>query len=230
MILTESLGRKPETTGFEGLRNMYIVYKHTCPNGKVYIGITSKNPKIRWACKYKTNKRFYSAIQKYGWENIIHEILFKNLTKEEAEAKKIELIAFYKSNDIKYGYNISKGGHSNYGYHHSKETKNKIRNSLIGQKHTTERIQNQRLAQIKLWSNPEYKLRMSEAHKGKQSGKNNPSSKVVYQYSFQKELIRMYESVGTAERITGIAHQQISACCNKRQKSCHGYIWSYELL
>lgn len=27
---------------------MYCVYKHTTPNGKVYIGITSKNPLKRW--------------------------------------------------------------------------------------------------------------------------------------------------------------------------------------
>lgn len=27
---------------------MYIVYKHTTPCGKVYIGITSKTPSQRW--------------------------------------------------------------------------------------------------------------------------------------------------------------------------------------
>ena len=26
----------------------FIVYKHTSPNGKVYIGITKQNPKQRW--------------------------------------------------------------------------------------------------------------------------------------------------------------------------------------
>lgn len=26
----------------------YSVYEHICPNGKRYIGITGRNPKIRW--------------------------------------------------------------------------------------------------------------------------------------------------------------------------------------
>ena len=26
----------------------YSVYEHICPNGKRYIGITSRNPKLRW--------------------------------------------------------------------------------------------------------------------------------------------------------------------------------------
>lgn len=91
---------------------MYLVYKHTSPNGKVYIGITRKNPIKRWnnGNGYKQNTHFYNAISKYGWNNIKHEILFDNLTKEEACKKEIELIAEYKSNDPNYGYNRSSGG------------------------------------------------------------------------------------------------------------------------
>jgi hypothetical protein len=29
---------------------MYTLYKHTAPNGKVYIGITSRKPESRWEC------------------------------------------------------------------------------------------------------------------------------------------------------------------------------------
>lgn len=92
----------------------YYVYKHTTPSNKVYIGITCQSPKKRWGngCNYKQNKYFYCAIKKYTWENIKHEILFNNLTKEEAEHKEIELIKQYKSNDRKFGYNIENGGNS----------------------------------------------------------------------------------------------------------------------
>lgn len=31
---------------------MYSVYKHTCPNNKVYIGITSRKPEKRWKNGY----------------------------------------------------------------------------------------------------------------------------------------------------------------------------------
>lgn len=93
----------------------YKVYKHTFPNGKVYIGITSKkNVKERWGenGKYYKSQFVYRAIQKYGWENIRHDILFENLTKEQAEQKEIELIALYESNKSNKGYNIQNGGNT----------------------------------------------------------------------------------------------------------------------
>ena len=70
---------------------MYIVYKHTCPNGKVYIGITSREAKLRWNCGngYNNNKHFKSAIVKYGWNNIKHEILFDGLTKIQKQPTRI---------------------------------------------------------------------------------------------------------------------------------------------
>ena len=54
----------------------YWVYVHTCPNGKRYVGCTTRvKPEFRWAegKGYQTNKHFYSAIQKYGWSSIKHE-------------------------------------------------------------------------------------------------------------------------------------------------------------
>lgn len=135
----------------------YRVYKHTLPkeisgkdNDMLYIGITMQDIKKRWANGhgYKSTPRFYNAIQKYGWDNFRHEILFENLTKEEAEQKEIELIACYKTNQKDFGYNISNGGecigkhseetklkmkenhadfsgenHPLYGRHHSEDTK-----------------------------------------------------------------------------------------------------------
>ena len=107
----------------------YCVYRHTCPNGKVYIGITGQNPIKRWSNggHYRGNCHFYNAILKYGWDNIAHEILFSNLTKEEACQKEIELIACHKSNDPEFGYNHSLGGEVNVGWHHSEEAKLKMR-------------------------------------------------------------------------------------------------------
>ena len=47
----------------------YCVYKHTSPNGMVYIGITRQNPIKRWmnGKGYSYNTYFYNAILKYGW-------------------------------------------------------------------------------------------------------------------------------------------------------------------
>ena len=90
----------------------YKVYMHTTPSGKVYIGITSQEPKVRWkhGSNYKTSVAFYRAIQKYGWENIRHDILYSGLTKEQAEEIEIRLIAEHKSTDPRYGYNCDNGG------------------------------------------------------------------------------------------------------------------------
>jgi len=91
---------------------LYIVYKHTSPSGKVYIGITSKdNPNHRWQNgKGYKGKHFYYAVKKYGWENIKHEVLYEGLSQEEAKQKEIELIDYYDSTNPKNGYNVSPGG------------------------------------------------------------------------------------------------------------------------
>lgn len=90
----------------------YIVYKHTSPSNKCYIGITRLKPNKRWknGNGYITQQYFYRAIQKYGWENFKHEILHEGLSKEEAEQKEIELISYYDSTNKNKGYNISHGG------------------------------------------------------------------------------------------------------------------------
>ena len=93
--------------------NSYIVYKHTPPSSKVYIGITKFDPKYRWLNNgrgYKTQTTFFNAIIKYGWINFKHEILYKNLSQEQALDKEEELIQQYKSYDRRYGYNISLRG------------------------------------------------------------------------------------------------------------------------
>ena len=79
---------------------MYTVYQHKNKiNGKVYIGITSQKPEQRWRNGegYKSSPHFYSAIQKYGWDNFEHNILFVELTKEQACLKEQELIKEFNS-------------------------------------------------------------------------------------------------------------------------------------
>ena len=108
----------------------YTVYMHTSPSGKRYIGITSMTIEKRWLNgKGYQNQMFYRAIQKYGWNNFKHEILFENLTKKEAEQKERDLISYYKSNQSKYGYNIENGGSSTGKM--SEETKRKIKKRKV---------------------------------------------------------------------------------------------------
>ena len=90
----------------------YILYKHTSPSNKVYIGITKQTLKARWnnGHGYKNNEYFTNAIKKYGKDNFKHEILFNNLTLDEAKKLEIKTIAFYDSTNRNKGYNITIGG------------------------------------------------------------------------------------------------------------------------
>ena len=58
---------------------------------------------------------------------------------------------------------------------------------------------------------------------------NNPmlSKKVQMFDKFTGELLAIFPSTMEAERVTGIANQHISKCCNGKLKSAGGYIWKY---
>lgn len=78
---------------------MSCVYKHTFPDGSVYIGKTDMEPEARWAngWGYKSSPAMFNSIIKHGWDNVQHEILYDNLTHDEAlelEKKTIEEYAF----------------------------------------------------------------------------------------------------------------------------------------
>lgn len=95
----------------------YCVYCHTLMvDGRKYIGITGQKPYDRWQRDgkgYHTTRRnsyFANAINKYGWNNFTHEILFEHLTKDEAIAKEKELIERFNTTDKRYGFNSTSGG------------------------------------------------------------------------------------------------------------------------
>lgn len=91
---------------------MYYIYCHTFPNGKRYVGITSTSLKRRWGegKNYGTCPLMSRAIQKYGWENIIHDVIDMAESKEEAEIKERHYIAEFRTRDPEFGYNILPGG------------------------------------------------------------------------------------------------------------------------
>lgn len=116
----------------------FCVYIHLFPNGKRYIGITSKRPNARWenGAGYKEGSPMRNAINKYGWNNIKHIILFEGLTQEEACDKEVEPIAKYKTNIYRYGnaygYNMTDGGDGAVGHKLSEEKIEKMRQRLLG--------------------------------------------------------------------------------------------------
>lgn len=108
---------------------MYTVYMHINKiNKKKYIGITGQKPEDRWknGTGYKIGSHFRNAIEKYGWENFDHIIIYDNLTKEQACEIEIKLIKQYNTANRLYGYNNSTGGEINFTFKHSEETKRKM--------------------------------------------------------------------------------------------------------
>lgn len=151
----------------------YSVYKHTTPNGKVYIGITCQPVIKRWGLRgqnYSGSKLFWKAIQKYGWNNIAHEILSEGLSKSDAEAEEIRLIEEFRSNEEEFGYNITSGGGGASGYkqtpeHIAKRMANHAE-KIRGRRHSPERIEQLR-RQNKGEGNPFYGKHHTEENKAK---------------------------------------------------------------
>lgn len=108
----------------------FKIYKHTFPNGKVYIGMTCQEVRHRWrdGNGYNNQDVMRRAIKKYGWGNIKHEVIFENLNQQEAENIEQKLIRELKANNKKFGYNLDNGG--NHAGKMSKQTIEKMRNSL----------------------------------------------------------------------------------------------------
>lgn len=116
----------------------YKLYVHISPSDKRYYGITKMEVKNRWhkGSGYKGNQYFYRAIEKYGWNNFMHEVLFDNLTKEEACLLEQMYIALYDTANPRKGYNITLGGEGTVGrtYKMPEETKRKISEAQMGEK------------------------------------------------------------------------------------------------
>lgn len=199
--------------------NNYKVYIHIFPNNKVYIGITRNRTDIRWANGkgYKSQKVMSNAINKYGWKNIEHKVLYENLTKEEAEQKEIELIAFYKSNQRKYGYNIENGG--NCVGKMSEETKKKISKSNIGK--------NTGIKNGMYGKHPkgEFKKGNIPHNKGKKTSEEERRKRSKPVLCVETGIV--YYSAREANKQIGISYKSISSVCNKKRKTTGGYHWEF---
>ena len=204
------------------MNNIYKVYKHTTPRGKVYIGITGNTVERRWqnGRNYKNNKHFTNAIKKYGWDNIKHEILFDNLTKEQAEEKEILLIKKYKSNNMNYGYNVENGGNATGKL--SEETKKKI---SIANKGKTSWLKG------KHWSE-EHKKRISEKEKGRVSPMKGKHWTIEQRANVGTAILCVetgehFYSIRDAERKTGLQRTGIMGVLKGKYKQTGGMTFEY---
>jgi group I intron endonuclease len=213
--------------------NNYCVYRHTVPNGKVYIGITCRKPQERWGVtgnRYKNNKHFYNAIQKYGWDNIKHEILYDGLTAEQAENYEKWFIFIHNSSDREFGYNNTLGGeHGKMSRHTNEENRQRgklligDKNPFYGRKHSEETKTHLREVRLK---NPN---RFEQAKQASKKSKEKTQKRVA-QYDLDGRFIAEYDSFCDAARsVTGgkAGGAHIGSVCAGKRKMAYGYIWKY---
>jgi group I intron endonuclease len=210
-----------------------IIYKATFPNGKCYIGQTTKNLNIRMNGhlndKARKNPAFCNAMNKYGKDSIEWEIIDEAFSLEELNEKEKYWISFFNSyiNAINSnGYNMTLGGNSTLGWIPSEETKKKISSSLTGlfsgnknpqygkrgelsywwgRKHTEESKNKIRLANTGVPKSEESKIKNSVAHIG--------------QIAWNKGIPRTEEDrIKISLSLTG---RRLSKEALEKQRTCH---------
>ena len=181
----------------------YKVYRHRFPNGKVYIGVTSRTPQYRKDCGYQHNKLLTEAIREFGWKSVSVDILHETDNRGDAFTLEIEEIENADATNPEHGYNVSKGGKSTFsGLHHTDEQRGKISAANKGIVFTAEHIQNLRKGHSK-------------------------ERKPVVMISYDQSAKIKFECLGDAAKSLSCHKSNISRAC-KSGKPYKGYYWMFE--
>ena len=233
----------------------YCVYKHTSPSGKVYIGITSDEPTKRWGSNginYRS-QNFWNAIQKYGWDNIKHEILEKDLCEEKALELEKHYISKYKSNNPKYGYNHTPGGDiinlTNKKVGQYKD--DTLINVFPSAAYINEYLGYKSKSTVSKWCtdnkkhfgyywryiDDDFEINIDDSfldfniyedknNSSIQNLKNADNNKPIYQIK-DETIIKRWDSIKDAAESLNLKHGSISRVLTGKRKSTGGYIWRY---
>ncbi len=206
----------------------YVVYRHIFPNGKSYIGITCVKPYYyRWrgGSSYSQQPKIYNAINKYGWENIKHEVLYENLSQTDANSIEQEMIAKYDS--VRNGYNVSTGGGGTYGIPCSEDKKQKI---SIANKGKPSKGRENLMRYIKehgAWNRGGHLT--PEQYEKIKAERQERCNKAISAYDpVTLKCVLHFDSCVSAANFVGALRGEISRCARGRRKTSHGYIWRYD--
>lgn len=229
---------------------MAYLYRHIRLDKKevFYIGIGSDKNKYR--AKNKKARNQY-------WKNIVNqteyniEILFDNITWEEACRKEIEFIRLYGRKDKGLGtlVNMTDGGEGRLGSqdvvtpiykfdlkgNFIKEYRNVLSISKNKSARTTlylalngTRLSSNNAIWIykKDFSKEKLKYILEEIASWKKlKSKNTKTKKAVLQYDLSMNFIQEYESITEASKISGVSQTAISNNVKGKYKKTRNYIW-----
>lgn len=183
---------------------------------------------------------------KYGWDNFKHEVLFNNLTEEQACSKEKELIHTFNTSNPKYGYNVALGGFNKsfgksvahifkinvYQYDMDGNFISKYDSAVDAARILN--IESGGISHVCVMDDLDlslYGYRWFHEYKGdkiKSIVLSQKLCKTVYQYNIKGNFIAEYPSTMEAERQTGIDNSAICACCSGKHLYTKEYRWSYK--
>jgi group I intron endonuclease len=137
---------------------MYRIYFITnVVNGKVYVGLTKRTIETRWKGHIKATRKTYfaNAITKHGPDNFEIQEVAQAPTLFEAMRLERFWIGMCQSYRPENGYNTTFGGENGFVVESARQ-----------------KMSDKSLAR---WADPEYKERLSEAHRGLLVGPKNPA-------------------------------------------------------
>lgn len=234
------------------MKENYKIYMHRNKiNKKVYIGQTKRPLIKRWGnngAGYKGQGYFYNAIQKYGWDNFEHIVLFDNINSPKiADRYEEYLIYLYDSTNQKYGYNLRKGGSNSISVNTVKSVFKYSKDGLFLKKYDSisyaENDTGILGSSISLCCNGDLKSAGGFMWRYKyydQIEKYDDKRKInddlllnIYQYTTFGVLVYVFKSMkDLLEKHSNFIESEaaIRACC-KQDKDCVmtscGYVWSY---
>lgn len=231
---------------------MFRIYKYTNNyDGKVYIGQTSVSLEERAQTNgrnYRECRRFYDAIQQYGWGSFTPDVLCEVDTEEEADEAERYFIAMYMSDDPAHGYNLESGGRNKathsaetvsilsekakkryedptnnpmYGKRHSEETRAKMRNAKLGENNPMygkPRTERQK----KYCCTTGKKLNLSYEQRRALGDRMRQVAKNNVKRVMCVEDGIIFESVSDAAKHYGVSKSTMSGCLSGYQKVCRG--------
>ena len=215
---------------------MYTVYQHIFPNGKRYIGVTRTDVKKRWGYNgynYKT-QIVGRAIEKYGWDNIKHEIFCVCANKEQAERVERFLVDYFKTTNPQHGYNVLPGGDVAVN-DATPEMRYKLGNGNRGKPHTEEQKRKISEGCKRAFNRPESNgcigKKASEETKAKMRKAHEDFARPVNCYTKDGEFVAQYRTINEAALAIGSVGFTcaISRCCRHipKYKTAKGFVWEY---
>jgi group I intron endonuclease len=232
---------------------MGYIYMLTSPNGKSYIGQTTRPIQTRFKehrmGKCPSCRLIYNAIKFHGWDNFEkdwYECPDEDLNIDE------ELLVREMETMSPGGYNLKEGGGANGRM--SGETRQKMSESKTGEKNhnygkplSDESKQKNRDAHFGKRHTDKTKQKMSESKTGEKnqmygkthteetiqkmselkSGEKNSCSKKVYQYDLGGKYVQSFGSCGEAGLCIEKDSSIISKCARNKRKTAYGFKWSY---